>query len=528
MPFDDQILLLPRDRYWDWLQACSRYILTFGPNATPDPGVAARYMAPRQVVSFPHFEGAFPEIGDPLAWFRREAAGVRLDPVDAGSPEAMTKAMKRRVKQNDRYGARQRAFHLVWPTDYAVVTQPFGINPQIYRRYGMPGHEGVDFRALTNTNVYAGADGEVYEVHANPKDHAYGIHIRIQHADGYKTVYAHLARALVRKGEPVQAGQLIGRADSTGNSSAAHLHLSLKRDGATARQETNFPKDIIDPTPFLVWPAGFPSKGSKGLSRAAPRIGLNLTRPGGVEKADIDRAARLRAGWVSISLTEGAGTVQALRSALPGVRLIVRVAESPPEDVLHASRFAARVAADVGRHYRLGIRDFELTAFPNEHRGGFGRLWRSGTEFAAWLAGVMRRLREIFPEARFGYPCLAPGGDVIGRQQSAAAFFDQSSTVVGEADWIAVACELDGGHGILERVVSDFPEKPVLVTEAGESNPSEGPEAHAIRLAAFVKGLPHPPVTAVLVRPDAEASDGAPDRRLSWEAVEILAEAVET
>ncbi len=213
MPFDDQILLLPRYNYWDWLQACRPYMLTFGPNATPDPGVAARYMAPRQVVTFPRFEGAFPEIGEPLSWFRQKAAGVRLDPVEAGSPAEMAEAVQRRVHENDRYGARRRTFHLVWPTDFPVVTQPFGINPQVYRRYGMPGHEGVDFRALTNTNVYAGADGEVYEVYTDPKNHAYGIHIRIQHEDGYKTVYAHLAKALVHKGEPVHAGQLIGRAE---------------------------------------------------------------------------------------------------------------------------------------------------------------------------------------------------------------------------------------------------------------------------------------------------------------------------
>jgi len=113
MPFDDQILLLPRHNYWDWLQACRPYMLTFGPNATPDPGVAARYMAPRQVVTFPRFEGAFPEIGDPLSWFRLKAAGVRLDPVEAGSPAEMAEAVQRRVHENDRYGARRRTFHLV-------------------------------------------------------------------------------------------------------------------------------------------------------------------------------------------------------------------------------------------------------------------------------------------------------------------------------------------------------------------------------------------------------------------------------
>jgi len=522
MPFDDQILLLPRYNYWDWLQACRPYMLTFGPNATPDPGVAARYMAPRQVVTFPRFEGAFPEIGDPLSWFRQKAAGVRLDPVEAGSPAEMAEAVQRRVHENDRYGARRRTFHLVWPTDFPVVTQPFGINPQVYRRYGMPGHEGVDFRALTNTNVYAGAEGEVYEVYTDPKNHAYGIHIRIQHEDGYKTVYAHLAKALVHKGEPVHAGQLIGRADSTGNSSAAHLHLSLKRDGATARQETNFPKDIIDPTPFLVWPAQGPSKTSKSLPSAPARMGLNLTRSGGVGTAEIERAARLEVRTVMISVTETAAMVEALRSRLPGVRLIARVVDSPSEDALRPARFVARIAGEVGRIYRLGIRDFDLATFPNEGRGGFGRLWRDGAGFGEWLAGVVRRLRDVFPEARFGYPCLAGGGDVIGRQMNATTFFDQSSSFAGEADWIAVACELDVENVILEKCLTEFSEKPIWITDVVDSHEAMEPEARAIRLAAFVRGLPHPPVETVLVR----VFEPGESQALGWEAMEILAEGI--
>ena len=528
MPFDDQILLLPRRSYWDWLQACRSYLLTFGPNATPDPGVAARYMAPRQVVTFPRFDGAFPEIGDPLEWLRLQAVGVRLDPIKAATPAAMAEAVGQRVQENDRYGARRRSFHLVWPTDFAVVTQPFGVNPMVYRRYGMPGHEGIDFRALTNTNIYAGADGEVYEVYTDPKHHAYGVHIRIQHEDGYKTVYAHLARALVRKGEPVRAGQLIGRADSTGNSSAAHLHLSLKRDGATARQETNFPKDIIDPTPFLVWPAPFPPKAWKGLPAAVTPLGLNLVRSAGVERGEIERAARLGVRWVVISVTDTAATVEALRSRLPEASLVARVVESPPEEAVRPARFVARIAGEVGRLYRLGIRDFDLAAYPNEYRGGFGRLWRDGAGFGEWLAGVIRRLRDIFPEARFGYPCLAAGGDVIGRQLNAAAFLEQSSAVAVEADWIALACDLNRESGMLRKCLTDFPQKPIRIIEVVDSHEALEPEGRAIRLAAFVRGLPNPPVEAVFVRPGVDESQVDEGQRLGWEAMEILAEGTVT
>jgi murein DD-endopeptidase MepM/ murein hydrolase activator NlpD len=520
MPFDDQILLLPRDRYWEWLQASQPYILTFGPNLTSDPGAAVRYMAPRQVITFPRFDGAFPEIGDPLPWLQAEAPGVRLDPIDAGKPAKLAKALKRRVKDNDRYGARRRGFHLVWPTDFQVVTQPFGVNPQAYRRYGLPGHEGLDFRALTNTNVYAAAEGEVYEVYTDPKHHAYGIHIRIRHVDGYRTVYAHLARALVRKGDAVEAGQLIGRADSTGNSSAAHLHLTLKRDGATARKETNYPKDIIDPTPFLVWPAAKSAKTAKSPSSGGSRIGLSLPLSAAMGRAEIDRAARLGVRTVMIAQGETASNLEALRTGRPGVRLMARLTEAPTQEIGQPARFVAGIAGEVGRLYRLGIRDFEMPPGPNEHAGGFGRCWRDGQEFGAWLSGVARRLREVFPELRPGYPSLAAGGDVIGRQQDAATFLDQSAAAVDEMAWIGVACADAGPSAILVTALEDFPDKPICVTEWIESRDGEEPERRAIRLKAFLTRHAHPSIEAILIRPG--GADEPLAGFLSWEAAEIL------
>lgn len=59
--------------------------------------------------------------------------------------------------------------------------------------------------------------------------HNYGIHVRVQHAAGYETIYAHLQTTLVKPGQPVTAGQVLGLADSTGNSRGNHLHLTLKR-----------------------------------------------------------------------------------------------------------------------------------------------------------------------------------------------------------------------------------------------------------------------------------------------------------
>jgi peptidase M23-like protein/SH3 domain-containing protein len=139
-------------------------------------------------------------------------------------------------------------FKLRWPTDYYIVTQKFGVNPQNYAKYGLPGHEGLDIKAPYGTNVYACADGVVYQYYWSK---TYGWNIRIDHENGYKTIYAHLQKSVVRVGDRVREGQLIGYADSTGNSTGSHLHLTLKKNGATVSGETNYPLDIIDPTPYL-------------------------------------------------------------------------------------------------------------------------------------------------------------------------------------------------------------------------------------------------------------------------------------
>jgi murein DD-endopeptidase MepM/ murein hydrolase activator NlpD len=138
-----------------------------------------------------------------------------------------------------------------WPTDFREVNQGFGENPDSYGQFGLPGHEGVDIEAPLGSNVYAVADGEVYRVLTDPSGHTYGIAVYIRHANGYRTVYAQLQEALVEVGDTVVAGELIALSNNTGNSFGSHLHFGLYLDGATEAGRTNFPLDIMDPTPFL-------------------------------------------------------------------------------------------------------------------------------------------------------------------------------------------------------------------------------------------------------------------------------------
>lgn len=518
MAFDFQILLLPRTDYWTWLDACRDYAQVFEANLTPDPNVAGSYMKPRQVISFPHFKGAYPEIGDPLRWFQTHYDGIRLDPIDSDDPLELRKDLRRRIEDNDRYGARQRPFHLVWPTDFPVVTQAYGANPHIYRRYGMPGHEGVDFRALTGTNVYAGADGEVYEVYTHPKNHAYGIHVRIAHRDGYKTVYAHLARAMVRKGDTVRAGQTIGLADSTGNSAGAHLHLSLKRDGATARKETIYPKDIIDPTSYLVWPAATAKHGPESGKTAV--IGLNLSLAEALPEADLDALKAVGAGATMVSWSVSGEALDRIRQAAPGIRILARVSEPAAP---HAARFVSRIAGEVGRLYRQGVRDFEIAPFANEYGGGFGTAWSGGVEFGEWFSGVARRLTEVFPEIRVGFPTLAAGTAVDGRQAGLEEFIRQAEQGVEVAAWIGAAILLGAsgtaGPDVLRYLDTTFPGKPIVVTSADSPTDEGPPERRAIAFASAVGRQAEAEVEVILF--GGLHASGQPATQ-SWEAARVL------
>jgi len=141
-------------------------------------------------------------------------------------------------------------FKLRWPVERRIITQYFGENPHIYAKFNQAGHEGIDFSAAVGTNILACADGKVLDV--RPDDgNAYGLYVRLQHQHNghtYQTIYAHLSKPLVSKGQTVQAGQVIALSGNTGHSFGPHLHLTLKLIGA---KTPGYPDGVIDPLPYL-------------------------------------------------------------------------------------------------------------------------------------------------------------------------------------------------------------------------------------------------------------------------------------
>ena len=90
-------------------------------------------------------------------------------------------------------------------------------------------HKGMDFTAPRGTPIFASGDGVV--TRADNRSSGYGKHIRIDHGYGYLSLYAHLSKYNVSKGQKVKRGDLIGFVGNTGRSEAPHLHYEVWKDG---------------------------------------------------------------------------------------------------------------------------------------------------------------------------------------------------------------------------------------------------------------------------------------------------------
>lgn len=90
-------------------------------------------------------------------------------------------------------------------------------------------HWGMDFSAPTGTPIYATGDGMVKR--ADNKATGFGNHIRIDHGFGYVSLYAHLSKYNVKRGQKVKRGDVIGYVGNTGRSAGPHLHYEIYKDG---------------------------------------------------------------------------------------------------------------------------------------------------------------------------------------------------------------------------------------------------------------------------------------------------------
>ena len=103
-------------------------------------------------------------------------------------------------------------------------------------------HTGVDFAVKTGTEVLAVADGKVAKANWGQ---AYGTQIVQALEDGTFFIYAHLSKSLVKPGDKISKGQVIGKSGNTGNSSGPHLHVEQRSNIKWSNGEDLNPKEVL-------------------------------------------------------------------------------------------------------------------------------------------------------------------------------------------------------------------------------------------------------------------------------------------
>jgi len=103
-------------------------------------------------------------------------------------------------------------------------------------------HDGIDFTAHTGTPVYATGDGVV--VKASNSHNGYGNEVEIDHGFSYKSKYAHLSKILVKEGQKVKRGHVIGLVGNTGKSTGPHLHYEVRKNNVPINPINFFFRDL--------------------------------------------------------------------------------------------------------------------------------------------------------------------------------------------------------------------------------------------------------------------------------------------
>jgi LysM repeat protein len=97
-----------------------------------------------------------------------------------------------------------------------------------YRSQGVHGYNGVDLANKPGTPIYAAASGKVIISKSSGWNGGYGLYVVIEHSNGVQTLYAHNSSNVVKSGQWVKQGQLIGYVGSTGKSSGPHIHFEVR------------------------------------------------------------------------------------------------------------------------------------------------------------------------------------------------------------------------------------------------------------------------------------------------------------
>ena len=142
----------------------------------------------------------------------RSDHAMTLDPDEVYDPFTITNTFRLDLEKIEEHA-------WAYPLPDARVISPYG---------GARRHSGVDLKTKPNDEIYAAFDGVVV---ASGPYYGYGNCIRIKHAYGLETLYSHQSKNMVKKGDKVKAGQVIGLTGRTGRATTEHLHFEVSFGG---------------------------------------------------------------------------------------------------------------------------------------------------------------------------------------------------------------------------------------------------------------------------------------------------------
>ena len=158
----------------------------------------------------------------------RSDVGGPLIPVNSSTMfESKVRDLDEVLDTLDQLKNEARRLPLANPAPGHVVTSPFGVRTDpIIGTAAL--HSGIDFRAPIGMAARTTASGIVVKAGWNG---GYGRMVEVDHGQGYATRYGHLDEILVKVGDKVASGDVIGRTGSSGRSTGPHLHYEVRHNG---------------------------------------------------------------------------------------------------------------------------------------------------------------------------------------------------------------------------------------------------------------------------------------------------------
>jgi hypothetical protein len=154
------------------------------------------------------------------------------------------------------------------------VSQYFGLNPEMYKKFNLLGHNGIDFGLPTGTPVISPHKGTVKETAFDPL--GYGWYIKIENdVEGSVLAHLELGSIMAKVGDYIDEGQKIGLSDNSGNSTGPHLHWGYYR---FPRDRANGFNGFIDQTPYLIAPVDPPPSIPAGDMQSMKQIIIDCYR----------------------------------------------------------------------------------------------------------------------------------------------------------------------------------------------------------------------------------------------------------